>query len=273
MALRLFIAAMVLALFAILNVSAYTRKTSRNPSTYLKERDLPDEWYGIFLDTGGQITRFESTLIIPPYGGNIDPPTDSLKAIYPALDSGLGGGGLLQNVLTSMGPLYGNTPPGQWWLDPYFEPNNNKPPGNTFPGVNLVQVYPGQALTNIYTLDVVQQIYLVTWIIENGVAVGSNSSSGSFAFDTVHYLSEPEPPYQQAQFFVETHNAGLWDFGPFEWQNIIIESNTTETAWCTEWIVGPIGFTYLLPGAPSWSQTDGFTTCYVPLFVFLKPGT
>jgi len=38
----------------------------------------------------------------------------------------------------------------------------------------------------------------------------------------------------QALLTIELQDLGTWDFGSVLWTNVILEANTTDTAWCTK---------------------------------------
>lgn len=135
-------------------------------------------------------------------------------------------------------------------------------------------VYPGDLITSIFTKNTTTGIWTDSVIIVRGSIskkAGLEPFQGSFTFDPADGFGTPPPPLYLTLFFlpphfyfvpgwgegcvlkcselikigihneytmalvdVEIHNSGPWNYGEVEFSNLIIESQTMGTEWCTK---------------------------------------
>ncbi|KUJ23837.1 uncharacterized protein LY89DRAFT_744355 [Mollisia scopiformis] len=219
-------------------------------------------FFGVWLGAsmGADIFRFQSTLIIP--AGSPDSNTLGLQAVWPGLQPH-SQQYVLQNVLA-------NGVPGEWLLEPYSCCN---PIAMLVPPM---RVYPGDTLTNTFSLDRFSMQWQINWVVipgPVGQAAGEVSFNGGLNFDLTQYDNDNATieAYTSSMFAIELQHGGQWDFGPVSWRDILLEINTTDTTWCKsgpQLQAGSFHWNYSTPVA---SPVDNVVRCYIAEMNFESP--
>ncbi|KAE8449417.1 hypothetical protein EG329_008025 [Mollisiaceae sp. DMI_Dod_QoI] len=215
-------------------------------------------WLGAAADAN--ILRFQSTMIIPH--GSPDSNSNAIQFLWPGMQP-TSGNGVFQNVLA-------NGSPGEWFLEPFYCCNPDKQLAPS------MRVYPGDTLTNTFSLNTFNMKWYNNYMVipgPVGQAAGEVAFSGGFIFDpATNDQSVRGEAYTAALFAIELQQAGQWDFGPLSWRDILIEINTTNTAWCNTGPTlnggGDFNFDISTPLA---SSVDGVVRCYIAQMDFLSP--
>ncbi|TAQ84324.1 hypothetical protein B7494_g7354 [Chlorociboria aeruginascens] len=205
----------------------YINRTTTNGRCILAKREV--EFHGLFMDTNGPITYFETTMVIPspPSGLQAD---GQINAVWPGMQPCLddnGNNSVLQNVVANEG-----TEKGEWYLIPFF---CCSPPTRL---THNARVYPGYSLNSKFTLLDSSGRWLDEWSVDPGpdrIASGESPFSGNLTWDPMNY-TQKHSPYQIAAFVIELQydddRPTSWDFGPVVWKNTTIESETSTFDWC-----------------------------------------
>ncbi|PMD24466.1 hypothetical protein NA56DRAFT_700102 [Hyaloscypha hepaticicola] len=239
----------ILQIFTLLILS-FAILTSANAST---PANL--SFYGVWIGAGPDaiITKFESTLIIPA-GSPDKTPANDVQAFWPGMEPAEYDG-VFQNVITNQGGG-----PGEWYLLPFYCCN---------PATNLtaqMRVWPGDAVKNVFSLDIPSGKWYNNWVVtpgQQGNAAGQKPFGGGFVFDPAIDTETKGAPYTNALLTIELQDLGTWDFGSVLWTNVILEANTTDTAWCTNGPIGPSNSWKWSASPGTWSTSNqNLTTCY-----------
>jgi hypothetical protein len=89
-------------------------------------------------------------------------------------------------------------------------------------------------MTTDFELDTETGKWIDNWTLEPGSAgqaAGEKESSGG-----VNIGFPKQGPLTDTLFEIELQNGAIWDFGPVTFENIIMEVNSTDTAWCTVYV-------------------------------------
>ncbi|CZR56128.1 uncharacterized protein PAC_06016 [Phialocephala subalpina] len=239
-------------------------------------------FYGLELGAAmnARIFRFQSTMIIP--AGSPESNTNAIQYLWPGMEA-YQRNNVFQNVIA-------NGAPGEWYLEPYYcckydmpkrklwDPNVDKifsPVAMLVPGM---KVYPGDSLTNTFTLNPLTMKWHNNWINipgPAGTAAGEAAFSGGLVFDPKDYDDDNTTAgeiYTSAIFAIELQRAGQWDFGNLSWRDIILEIDTKDTTWCTNGPhlnnEAPFKFNFSPPVA---SVVDNVVRCYIAEMNFVSP--
>ncbi|KUJ23846.1 uncharacterized protein LY89DRAFT_744389 [Mollisia scopiformis] len=215
-------------------------------------------FYGFEIPTPGPILKFDITVLIPNTSTN-PLMASQIQAFWPGLQPAPQSENVLyQQVITNQGGG-----PGEWYLLPYW---------CCTPATNLAtqrRVYPGDTLTTNFRWNAMSQNWYDNWALqpgEVGHAAGETPMGGA-----VNNFN----PMQKAEVIIELQGKGVWDWGQIVWSNIIIESQTTTTSWCTgDWEVwqgadNKFQWTRTPPVA-TYNADFNTTTCYIGEVVFVS---
>ena len=180
-----------------------------------------------------------------------------LHYVWPGMETGAGNF-VFQNVIGD------KQPDGQWtfatWYGPYDTAKDYKEYGR-------VKVTEGDALTTIFELDTSTGEWTDNWILEpgsKGKSNGEQSSSGG-----VNVAFPYEGALTDVLFEIELQERAAWDFGTVTWDNIIIETDSSDTSWCTQPRLGQ-AFSYTM-SQPKATLSGGRSICYIASLGFNSP--
>ncbi|KAE9366711.1 hypothetical protein N431DRAFT_445415 [Stipitochalara longipes BDJ] len=223
---RYFFVTVSLFLSVISHVS--TQGTTLN---HYSSCDVNSTFYGIKISPGAPLSRFESTLIIPAESPDTGSPYGAIRAVWPGMQGP--GPTLLQQVLGNQGgPDVSNFSfvPG-WYLFPYYY--------GKYVHLLKSQVRPGDRTQIIYQWNHMTSNWFINWIVEPAAAsskAGMMPWGDGLMFDQSFdktWVANGSPHFQTAELYIEIQQRATWDWGAVEWMNILVEAETTKTAWCT----------------------------------------
>ncbi|KAF8850319.1 hypothetical protein BDZ45DRAFT_696855 [Acephala macrosclerotiorum] len=239
--------ALLVVLFAMFSIMVEAGQQP-SPSDNLR-------FYGLELGAAmnARIFRFQSTMIIP--SGSPDSNTNAIQYLWPGMEP-YQRNNVFQNVIA-------NGAPGEC------------PVKMLVPGM---KVYPGDSLTNTFTLNQFTNIWYNNWINiprSAGTEAGEVAYSGGIVFDPKNYDDDNTTNgeiFTSAIFAIELQRAGKWDFGQLSWRDIILEIDTRDTTWCTKgpYLNGGGSFKFNF-SPPVVAVVDNVVRCYIAEMNYVSP--
>ncbi|RDW66331.1 hypothetical protein BP6252_09966 [Coleophoma cylindrospora] len=190
-------------------------------------------WYT--PDTSAEFIKFSMDMVAPTL------PQAATYYLWPGLQD-VGTSGVYQEVMDGRS--------GTWWIGAGWCCSN--PTLSWGGGFNVA----GQTTT---TIDMVRT---------DNTDWTSTLTQGTQTVTDVFPLSYKN--FNQALLAIELYSVA-WDFGPLVFKNVVMEMNTTQTAWCTSAPENYNSATSYTMSTPVVSTSNGITTCSIALVNMTGP--